>query len=162
MKKKCLLPWIDKDTKILIVGTMPGEQSLQEQMYYAKKNNKFWSYIEKILNQSQKLESSEEKKKLLQSYHIGLWDSLSVCERTGSLDSQITDEQYNDFSQYDSVKYIFFNGKKACKYFKKYNSEYLERRKYLELPSTSPANASIPDAKKFEQWKNALEPFITK
>ena len=46
MKKKCLLPWIDNDTQILIVGTMPGEQSLQEQMYYANKNNKFWSYIE--------------------------------------------------------------------------------------------------------------------
>ena len=161
MKKKCLEPWIDKNTRILIVGTMPGDLSIQERMYYANKNNKFWSYIEKILNQSNELKK-EERKKLLQKYNIGLWDALSVCEREGSLDSKITKEQYNDFSKFQSVQYVLFNGKKAQKYFVKYNAKYLEGRKSQQLPSTSPANASIPEVKKFEQWKLALMSFIKK
>ena len=162
MKKKCLEPWIDENTRILIVGTMPGEQSIQEQMYYANPHNKFWSYIEKILNQGQKLEKKEDKKCLLQKYNIGLWDALSVCEREGSLDSKIKKEQYNDFSRFKSVQYVLFNGKKAQKYFEKYNAEYLEERKFQQLPSTSPANASISEANKFEQWKFALISFIKK
>ena len=160
MKKKCLEPWIDENTRILIVGTMPGEQSIQEQMYYANPHNKFWSYIEKILNQGQKLEEKEDKKSLLQKYNIGLWDALSVCEREGSLDSKIKKEQYNDFSGFKSVQYVLFNGKKAQKYFEKYNTEYLKERNFQQLPSTSPANASIPEVKKFEQWKLALMSFI--
>jgi len=159
MEKKCLKPWIDENTRILIVGTMPGEQSLREQMYYANPHNKFWSYIEKILNQGQKLEN-KDRKRFLQKYNIGLWDALSVCERKGSLDSKIKKEQYNDFSKFQSVQYILFNGKKAQKYFEKHNAEYLKERLFRQLPSTSPANASIPDQIKLEEWEYALLQFI--
>ncbi|MBQ1611909.1 MAG: DNA-deoxyinosine glycosylase [Alphaproteobacteria bacterium] len=162
LEKKCLEPWIDENTRILIVGTMPGEQSIQEHMYYANPHNKFWSYIEKILNKSNELKSEEERKRLLQKYNIGLWDALSVCEREGSLDSKITKEQYNDFSKFQSVQYVLFNGKKAQKYFEKYNAQYLEGRQFKQLPSTSPANASISEAKKFEQWNLAIKSFIKK
>ncbi len=160
MKKKCLEPWINENTRILIVGTMPGEQSIYEQMYYANPHNKFWSYIEKILNKSNELKTKDEKKQLLQKYNIGLWDALSVCEREGSLDSKIKKEQYNDFSKFQSVQYVLFNGKKAQKYFEKYNAEYLNDRIYRQLPSTSPANASIPDKTKLKEWEYALLQFI--
>lgn len=155
MQKKCLEPWIDDKTRILIVGTMPGDESIKKQMYYANPHNKFWIYIEKILNNGQKLEENE-RQLLLQSYHIGLWDSLSICERDGSLDSKIKNYKPNDFSKFQSVKYILFNGKKAAKYFEKYNAKYLSNRHFFSLPSTSPANAAMPNAVKFEEWKKIL------
>jgi len=162
MHKKCLEPWVDDKTRALIVGTMPGEESLQKQTYYANSRNKFWTYIQNILNNGQELHSVDEKKRFLLSKGIGLWDSLSICEREGSLDSHIKKQQANDFSQFESVQYILFNGQKAAKYFKAYNGEYLSKRKAFDLPSTSPANASIPDIKKFEQWKEALLSILDK
>ena len=47
MIKKCLKPWVDENTRVLIVGTMPSEQSLAKQTYYANPKNKFWTYISK-------------------------------------------------------------------------------------------------------------------
>ena len=157
MQKKCLEPWIDDKTRILIVGTMPGDQSIAQQMYYANPYNKFWSYIEKILNNGQKLEEAK-RKQFLQDYSIGLWYSLSICERNGSLDSKIKNYKPNDFSKFQSIKYIICNGKKAYKYFITYNAKYLQNQNIecMECPSTSPANASIPDDFKFEKWKEAL------
>ncbi|MBP5615172.1 MAG: DNA-deoxyinosine glycosylase, partial [Alphaproteobacteria bacterium] len=102
------------------------------------------------------LKSKDDKQKLLQSNGIGLWDSLSKCERNGSLDSNIGNEQPNDFSKFQTVKYILFNGQKAAKYFEKYNSKYLSERQSFPLPSTSPANASISEDVKFEEWKKVL------
>lgn len=160
MQKKCLEPWIDDKTRILIVGTMPGEESLNKQTYYANSRNKFWSYIANILNNGQEPKTPSEKRQLLQAKGIGLWDSLSVCERNGSLDSNIKKEQPNDFSKFQTVKYILFNGQKAAKYFEKYNLEYLSNRQSFSLPSTSPANASIPDAVKFGKWKEVLQSLI--
>lgn len=160
MQKKCLEPWIDDKTRILIVGTMPGDESIEKQMYYANPQNRFWKYIQEILNNGIELKSKDDKQKLLQSNGIGLWDSLSVCERDGSLDSKIKNYKPNDFSKFQSVKYILFNGQKAAQYFKKYNAEYLENRKSEKLPSTSPANAFIPEDVKFEKWKKVLQSLI--
>ncbi len=157
MQKKCLEPWINDETRILIVGTMPGDESINKQMYYANSRNRFWTYIQEILNTGQTLEENT-RKQFLQSYHIGLWDSLSVCQRDGSLDSNIKNYEPNDFSKFQSVKYILCNGKKAYKYFKENNAQYLEdkNRECFELPSTSPANASISEAEKFKKWKEKL------
>ena len=65
MQRKCLEPWIDQNARILIVGTMPSEKSLNEQTYYANPRNKFWEYITNILNDGNKLCSIEEKKSFL-------------------------------------------------------------------------------------------------
>ena len=159
MQKKCLEPWVDENTRILIVGTMPGEESLQQQTYYAHPRNKFWSYMAAILNNGQALNTTDEKRCLLSSKNIGLWDSLSVCEREGSLDSNIKKQQPNDFSKFQSVEYILFNGQKAAQYFKAYNGEYLSKRKFFELPSTSPANARYNLDKLIKEWGNSLSLF---
>lgn len=162
MQKKCLEPWIDEKTRILIVGTMPGEESIQKQTYYAHPRNKFWHYMATILNNGQELKTVEEKRCVLSSKGIGLWDSLSICERKGSLDSNIKQQQPNDFSKFPFIEYVLFNGQKAAKYFKTYNGDYLSKRKSFDLPSTSPANASIPDAVKFEKWKEVLLSILEK
>ena len=66
MIKKCLKPWVDENTRVLIVGTMPSEQSLAKQTYYANPKNKFWTYISKILDNEQLLTMPDRRKEIRQ------------------------------------------------------------------------------------------------
>lgn len=151
--KHCFEPWIDDQTKVVIVGTIPSIISLRENMYYANPQNRFWRYMANILNIKDELTN---RKNMLLSNHIGLWDSLSLCDGKGSLDANIINEQYNDFSAFKHIKYFLFNGQKAYSFFCKHNKQMLTEKNFLVLPSTSPANASIPEDIKFEKWKAAL------
>ena len=154
--KKCFAPWIDSQTRILIVGTMPSEISLAQNMYYANPQNRFWKYMGKILNEDLLGASKEKRKDMLLSHKIGLWDALSFCEREGSLDANIKQEKPNNFNSYPQIKFYAFNGQKAFAFFKKYNSDLLKTDNYIVLPSTSPANASIKDEIKFKLWQESI------
>lgn len=155
----CFEPWVDSQTKILVVGTMPSVASLDAGMYYAHPQNRFWNYMQNILNAGQCGRTATERRTLLLKNKIGLWDALALCEREGSLDSEIKNAVPNDFSKLKQVKYFLFNGQSAFKYFKKYNSTLLKPNgdNYVVLPSTSPANASIKESVKFEKWKTAIQ-----
>jgi len=154
-------PFINKNTKALILGTMPGATSLEKQEYYAYRQNHFWKIIYSLFGTLPVSEVFEEKKKLLQQNNIGLWDVLQNCEREGSLDTNIRNHQENDFhtlfAEYPSVKTLIFNGKESHKYFiKKFGQ--LEGITYHVMPSTSPAN-TMRFEKKFEIWKEVLVNF---
>ncbi len=160
MSKKlhCFAPLVDKNTKVLVVGTMPSVASLQAAEYYAFKHNAFWSIIFKLAGVETK--NYAEKTKLLQKLHIGLWDNLKACEREGSLDSDIKQAEPNDFEklllEFPNIKKLLFNGQKSFAFFKKYHSKLLEKYEYTVLPSTSPANARLSFAEKLELWKREL------
>ena len=144
--KHCFSPWIDENTKILIIGTIPSLISLKENMYYANPHNKFWPYMARILNSD---DIKENRKSTLLLNHIGLWDALCLCEGIGSLDANIVNQQYNDFSNFKSIKYFLFNGQKAYSFFCKNNKQLLTPDNFFLLPSTSPANASLSEDYKF-------------
>ena len=92
-----LSPSIDKDCRALILGSMPGVKSLEEQQYYAHPQNRFWPMMADLLGEA--LPSRyEEKLAMLLDHHIALWDSIGQCEREGSLDSAIREERGNDFT----------------------------------------------------------------
>ncbi len=152
--KKCLPASIDDKTKICIVGTMPGEESLNQQRYYAHKRNYFWPFMQQIFGDS--VTTPED----LLAHRIGLWDALDVCERNGSLDLNIKNGIPNDFSRYPQVRYYLFNGKKAYQFFTKGNKELLTDTNHRVLPSTSPANASQKLEYKLNQWKKAIDFFL--
>ena len=87
-----LSPSIDKDCRALILGSMPGVKSLEEQQYYAHPQNRFWPMMADLLGEA--LPSRyEEKLAMLLDHHIALWDSIGQCEREGSLDSAIREER---------------------------------------------------------------------
>ena len=90
-------PIINSETEILIVGTMPSVKSLEAQQYYAHPRNAFWKIIAALYHQGAEFADFQEKKACLLANRLGLWDSLQLCLREGSLDSAITDEQPNDF-----------------------------------------------------------------
>lgn len=77
-KKECLQHRFDENTKILILGTMPGDVSLGQQQYYAHPRNLFWTMIAEHLNDGIKL-TENEKYDFLAKQHIGLWDVLKDC-----------------------------------------------------------------------------------
>ena len=149
--------FVNKNTKILIIGTMPGKISLQKQEYYGNNQNAFWKIISVIFNNGNNFISYKDKLRCLKENHIGLWDSLKYCIRDGSLDSNIKNEFPNDFKnmlkKYIKIKYLLFNGNKSYYFFRKYNLEILNNYKYLILPSTSPTNAKIDFNTKLKKWK---------
>jgi hypoxanthine-DNA glycosylase len=78
-------PIIDKESKILILGSIPGVKSLEMQQYYAHPQNKFWKIICEIFNEKFTTDY-DERIKILEKYHVALWDVIDNCERKGSLD----------------------------------------------------------------------------
>lgn len=151
-------PIADCTTIIMVIGTMPGEASLQAAEYYAFKHNAFWPIIFKL--SGKKTQNYAEKIKLLKQLRIGLWDNLKVCEREGSLDNDIKCAEPNDFenllADFPNIKKLLFNGQKSFAFFKKYHKPLLEKYKYAILPSTSPANARLSPEQKFALWQKEL------
>lgn len=146
----------NKNSKVLILGTMPGIASLTLNQYYGHPQNVFWKLLFTIFNEPYSTEY-EIRKKLLLNQNIALWDVLQTCVREGSLDSAIEQEIPNDFTDFlashPNIQHIFFNGQKAAKYFKKY-VQVSNHYQFMTLPSTSPANAGISFEKKLQIWKN--------
>lgn len=140
---KNILPAIvDNQTKVLILGSMPGEVSLVKQQYYGNERNHFWRIISTLFEQE--IPSDYEGKIYLAKQHeIGLWDVIQCCERQGSLDSAIKKEVPNNlpalFERYQQIELVVFNGGKAYTTFKKYfkMSDFPQIR-FVKMPSTSP------------------------
>lgn len=154
MKSFSFPPISSQDSKILILGTMPGTKSLELNQYYGHKQNNFWKFLFTIIGEEFSMDY-QTRKNLLIKNKIALWDVLQFCDRVGSLDSAIKNEIANDFESFlnthPQIEYIFFNGQKAEAFFKKY--VHLEKEyKSFTLPSTSPANASKTFQDKLKEW----------
>lgn len=154
MKSFSFPPIVKHDAKILILGTMPGKKSLEIMQYYGFKYNVFWKIMFELFNNDFS-DNYEIKKTLLKENKIALWDTLKFCDRNGSLDSNIKNEEVNDFAnffmQQPKIKHIMFNGKVSYNFFKKYVGISKDFNYYV-LPSTSPANAIKKYEDKLKEW----------
>ena len=147
----------NRDAKVLILGSMPGAQSLASQQYYAHPRNAFWPIMASLCGFSVNL-AYHERLVLLRQHGFALWDVLAHCQRQGSLDSAIRHEQANDFNhflaEHDQLQLIAFNGAKAQQSFNKQVLPTLTAAspRLLALPSTSPAHAAMSLEHKRQQW----------
>lgn len=150
-------PFIDEASKILILGSIPGVKSLEKQQYYAHPQNKFWKIIFELFNENF-TDDYKERINILKKNHIAIWDVIDSCERKGSLDSEIKNEEANQIEEllekYPNIKVIFCNGGKSFKNLQKILGKNFRIPIYL-LPSTSPLH-TISFEKKMEEWKNIL------
>lgn len=160
--KKAFTPIVNKDSYILILGTMPGEKSLELQEYYGNRGNQFWKIMFQIFNKPFTQDYSK-RIQLLTDNNIALWDVLAYCEREGSLDSRIKNEVSNNFtgfySSYPKIKNVFFSSKNAAAYY----DRYVGRREginYDVLPSPSGANATKTYLEKLKIWEQKIMPLI--
>jgi hypoxanthine-DNA glycosylase len=157
--KQALPPIIDKTTEYLVLGTMPGEQSLLNQEYYNNPRNQFWNIISLAFNKGRQFVDYNDKLETLAKNKIGLWDVLDTCEREGSLDSNIKKQTLNNFDKlfkdFPNIKTVVFNGQDSYSYF---NQLFLDKgdKKYRQLTSTSSANTHKTLDEKTKEWKSAL------
>ena len=93
---------------------------------------------------------------------IALWDVLQSCEREGSLDSDIKQEEANDFTKFfanhPDITRLYFNGAKAEQSFRKFVSgkQQIPELEMSRLPSSSPAHAGMKYADKLAAWRVIL------
>ena len=150
-------PIIDRRSKVLILGSLPGVVSLRENEYYANGRNSFWKIMFSIFERPF---SSDYRRKteLMAENRIALWDVIKSAERTGSSDSSIRAATPNDvpalLKKYSGISFVIFNGALAFRSYKKYFG--IPFLPYEALLSTSPACAGR-DAEKAEMWERALK-----
>lgn len=146
-------PVYDKNSKLLILGSFPSVKSREISFYYGHPRNRFWTLLSALLKQPIPV-SIEEKKNLLLSYHIALWDVIQSCEIKGSSDSSIKNVVPNNILsliEQSSVTHIYANGSKAYSLYEKYCKPDIFLP-ITRLPSTSPANAAFPLERLIKEW----------
>lgn len=152
--KQSFPPIATPNARILILGTMPGEESLSRQEYYANPRNQFWRIMQELFGIPLSAPYAERVARL-QENRIALWDVLHSCERVGSLDSAIKNAVPNDFgallASMPELKVIAFNGKKSAEWFERWVKVETPGLRKLVLTSTSPAAAMAFD-KKLAAW----------
>lgn len=168
--------------KVLILGSMPGQVSLQQQQYYAHPRNSFWLIMCQLLNdrdvdrhidrdtdranKSKTCSATapyDDRLALLQRHGVALWDVMRSCERAGSLDADIEESSIvaNDFAAFYAAKprlqAVYFNGAKAEQSYRRYVlpnlSEKQQAISLTRLPSTSPAHAAMSVTEKRSHWQ---------
>ena len=147
-------PVFDENSRILILGSFPSVKSREEMFFYGHPQNRFWKVLAAVCETEIPC-TVDEKKRLLRSNHIALWDVIASCEIQGSADSSIRNVVPNDLSEIlntAKIDRIFVNGKTSEKYYKKYLLGTVGREAVC-LPSTSPANAAWTLEKLIEAWK---------
>ena len=155
-------PVIHEQAQTLVLGSMPGQASLDAGQYYAHPRNLFWRFPAEVLGVEVPTDY-RQRLQLLAHFRVALWDVLQHCERAGSLDSHIVaaSEHANDLrsllTRYPSIDTLCFNGQKAFQAFKRHlmhlDQAFYQNYTLHILPSTSPANAAIPIATKRSQWQ---------
>jgi double-stranded uracil-DNA glycosylase len=158
-------PVVRGDARVLILGSMPGAASLAAQQYYAHPRNQFWSIIarqgiaESALPYALRLER-------LQQHRLALWDVLQSCVRRGSLYAaiELRGAIANDLPQllrsHRGIERLCCNGATAYRALQRHFGAQLQREfpqlQCLQLPSTSPAHASMSLSDKLLAWERAL------
>jgi TDG/mug DNA glycosylase family protein len=155
-------PIATKDSRVLILGSMPGIKSLEAQQYYAHPQNAFWHVMSALFEAP--VDTYAQRVALIKDNELALWDVLKCCERHGSLDMRIDDAtiEVNDFvgflKKHPAITHVFCNGTKSESEFRKRVLPALpeslrDRLVVNRLPSTSPAMAGMPKVKKIKAWQ---------
>jgi len=146
-------PLYNTDSKVLILGSFPSVKSREQQFFYGHPQNRFWKVIAAVTDNPVP-RTIDEKKQLILSSGLALWDSIASCEITGSSDASIRSAEANDLSVITGncdIRAIYCNGKKSLEIYNTYIAPKLGRPAEA-LPSTSPANAAWSLERLTEAW----------
>jgi TDG/mug DNA glycosylase family protein len=152
----CFPPVIREDTRLLVLGSLPGRASLAAGRYYAHPRNLFWRLIGAAIGRELEPLDYEARLAALLDAGVGLWDTVAAAERPGSLDANIRLHAASDLatvvSTLPALRAVAFNGATAAKIGWK---ELGDRAglTLIDLPSSSPAYASLPFEKKLTAWR---------
>ena len=149
-----------EDATLLVLGSMPSEESLRQGQYYGHPKNQFWRIVPTVLGFPVGL-PYERRLEELRCRQVALWDVVMTCRRKGSLDANIKEEIPNDLEgflrSHAQIRRIVLNGQTAASLFRRYlKGVDLSGIESITLPSTSPACAMLTYERKLELWRSAL------
>lgn len=150
-------PVYDEHSRILILGSFPSVKSRENSFYYGHPQNRFWKLMARLLEEPLP-ETIEEKKRLLLSHGIAIWDVVAACDIKGSSDSSIRNvipADINRILRAADIEKIIANGDTAYKLYHKYCEPHTGREA-LKCPSTSPANAIFTLDRLADAWGRIL------
>ena len=157
-EKHTIEPFFPRGAHTLVLGSFPSVRSRESGFYYGHPQNRFWRVLAGVFDCAAP-QSIEEKKELLRSHGIALWDVIAECDITGSSDSSIRAVVPNDIAtrlERSDIARIFTNGETADKLYRKYILP-LCGREARRLPSTSPANAAWSLERLMSAWHVVAE-----
>ena len=153
-RRQGFAPVVDGGTRVLILGSLPGDASLKAAQYYAHPRNGFWPLIGGVLGEDLAALPYEQRLKRLKARGVGLWDVIASAERSGSLDAAIRSPEAADLrglvESLPKLRAVAFNGGLAAKLGRRILSD-LDSIALVDLPSSSPAHA-ISLSAKADSW----------
>lgn len=153
-RKSSFAPVVARDTRVLILGSLPGERSLAERRYYAHPRNLFWQLVGSVIGIDLEALACDARLQALLTAKIGLWDTVASATRRGSLDAAIRQAQHNPLAELAAslpeLRAVAFNGATSARI----GAPLLAGSglALLPLPSSSPAYAAMPLAEKRNLW----------
>jgi double-stranded uracil-DNA glycosylase len=160
--KHCFEPVVRPDTRLVVLGSLPGALSLERRRYYAHPQNLFWRLMSGVIGRDLVPLDYETRLAALLDARVGLWDTVASAVRPGSMDADIDLHAASDLNalaaMLPELRAFAFNGAKAAKIGR---AEIGARDDIalIDLPSSSPAYASMPYSRKAEAWR-ALSAFL--
>lgn len=154
-------PVYNKNSRVLLLGTMPSPKSRETGFFYGHPQNRFWKVLALLFDEPTP-ETIEEKRDLCLRHRIALWDVLSSCDIEGASDASIKNAKPNDLAQILNaapIQAVFTTGTKAGQLYKKL-CEPVTSIPCTVLPSTSPANSRVSLGELCTTYKQALSPYL--
>ena len=151
-------PLYDASSRILILGSFPSVKSREQNFFYGHPQNRFWKLVSGLLGEPVP-QTIEEKRRMILSHHIALWDTIASCTVTGSSDASIKDVVPNDLGRIFNaadIRTVYCNGGTSWSLYEKYIRP-VTGRQAVKLPSTSPANAAWSMERLSGAWKVILK-----
>ena len=162
MRKRAFPPVTNANTRLLILGSLPGERSLAAGRYYAHQQNAFWHLTGTVLDEDLAAMPYESRLERLLARGVGLWDIIETAQRPGSLDSAIKNAEVRDLPALDTslpaLQAMAFNGTNSAEIGMKAMAG--SDLALLRLPSSSAAHAAMTLQAKAKEWQ-ALRRFLT-
>lgn len=159
-------PIADQHARVLVLGSLPGQESLRQQQYYAHPHNAFWKIMGHLFGAGPELPYKDRAQRLVRN-GIALWDVCAAAQRPGSLDTAIVHSSVvaNDLAlfieSHPGIVLICFNGGKAADLYRRLVLPGLPTNvrtiRYETLPSTSPAHAAMTFEEKLTRWAAVLQ-----
>lgn len=155
VRKRCFDPVVNERTRILVLGSLPGDVSLARQEYYGNKQNRFWKLMAEVTGVDLPALDYPARLQALLAGGVGLWDVVAEASREGSLDSRIRERTDNELAAMAAslprLEVIAFNGGTAARLGARALGVHGQRYRLVQLPSSSPA-FTMAYADKLDAW----------
>lgn len=158
-RKSAFPPVVAPETRVLVLGSLPGEASLAAERYYAHPQNQFWRLIGEVIGRDIASHRYDERLATLLSSGIGIWDTVASARREGSLDGALREVEHAALPELvatlPALRTIAFNGATSARIGRRALGP--TALTLIDLPSSSPAHARMSFAEKAERWKSLRE-----